>query len=145
LREEKRDTGKQGAESSSIDSDDPQQTRPQDDENQSQASAILEKLTEERGDLQEQHDSLLFKIPAALIMKERPRPRPAHILVRGEYDQPGELVERKTPGFLPPMSPSSEPKSRMDLAYRCKKSVDGTGCHKPVLATILWSRPGENC
>ena len=40
-----------------------------------------------------------------LIMKERAGPRPAYILYRGEYDNPGEQVERATPGALPPMAP----------------------------------------
>ncbi|RYD35544.1 MAG: DUF1549 domain-containing protein, partial [Verrucomicrobiaceae bacterium] len=36
------------------------------------------------------------------VMKETAEPRPAHILLRGAYDQPGEKVERSTPSFLPP-------------------------------------------
>ncbi|MFT5128830.1 MAG: hypothetical protein ACI8W8_002449 [Rhodothermales bacterium] len=42
---------------------------------------------------------------STLIMKERAQPRPAYILLRGEYDNPGEQVERATPAVLPPMSP----------------------------------------
>jgi len=55
-------------------------------------------------------------IPAAMVMKERAEPRPAHILVRGAYDNPGDEVSRDTPGFLPPMKKTEGLKTRMDLA-----------------------------
>lgn len=53
---------------------------------------------------------------AAMIMKERKDIRPAHILLRGEYDKLGEVVERNTPGFLPPLKKQGNIASRMDLA-----------------------------
>ena len=56
-------------------------------------------------------------IPVAMIMKERKEIRPAHIMVRGAYDNLGELVKRDTPGFLPPLNPADpDAVSRMDLA-----------------------------
>lgn len=65
-------------------------------------------------------DAMLMKIPAAMVMRERSEPRPAHILIRGEYDKPGERVQRSTPAFLPPLrrgdkTEGSQP-TRMDLA-----------------------------
>ncbi len=67
---------------------------------------------------QKELDDLILSIPATLVMKERDEVRPAHILVRGNYDQPGELVERNTPGFLPPMNVTGDKlKTRMDLAH----------------------------
>ena len=70
--------------------------------------------------LQRERDKLLKAIPAAMVMKERPELRPAHVLIRGAYDNPGELVERDTPGFLPPLTvgeaAEAGPRSRMDLA-----------------------------
>ena len=45
----------------------------------------------------------------------RAEPRPAHVLIRGEYDKPGEEVSRGTPGFLPPLA-SGETPTRLDLA-----------------------------
>ncbi|APZ93484.1 PSD1 and planctomycete cytochrome C domain-containing protein [Fuerstiella marisgermanici] len=66
---------------------------------------------------QKELDDLILSIPATLVMKERDEVRPTHILVRGNYDQPGELVERHTPGFLPPMNTTGDKlKTRMDLA-----------------------------
>ncbi len=55
-------------------------------------------------------------IPAAMIMKERAEIRPAHILIRGAYDNPGEKVGRGSPGFLPQMKQKGKFKTRMDLA-----------------------------
>ena len=52
----------------------------------------------------------------AMVMKERSTPKPTHILVRGSYEHPGELVERNTPAFLPPMKKRDGPYNRMDLA-----------------------------
>lgn len=66
--------------------------------------------------LQASRDQLIESIPATLIMKEREEVRPAHILVRGNYDQPGEVVTRDTPGFLPPLESDQPTKTRMDLA-----------------------------
>ncbi len=59
---------------------------------------------------------LLLAIPATLVMKEREDLRPAHILIRGVYDQHGEQVERDTPAFLPPMKQKNGRKTRLDLA-----------------------------
>jgi len=61
-------------------------------------------------------DALLRVIPATLVMKERSEVRPAHIMIRGAYDQPGDEVSRDVPSFLPPMKKQEGLKSRMDLA-----------------------------
>lgn len=55
------------------------------------------------------------QIPTTLVFKELETPRPAHILIRGEYDQPGDEVPRATPEALAPMDPSW-PKNRLGLA-----------------------------
>jgi hypothetical protein len=61
-------------------------------------------------------DALDRGVPIALVMKERAEPRPAYILKRGAYDQPGEEVFRDTPSFLPPIESSGDRKTRLDLA-----------------------------
>ena len=65
---------------------------------------------------QQARDDYLMTIPAAMVMKERSEVRPAHILIRGAYDNPGERVDRATPAFLPPMQDEDGQPSRMDLA-----------------------------
>ncbi|MDF1862860.1 MAG: DUF1553 domain-containing protein [Verrucomicrobiales bacterium] len=80
---------------------------------QTSKKAAEEKL----GKLQSERLDLEMTIPAAMVMKERSEVRPANILIRGAYDNPGEEVGRGTPGFLPPMkAPNPELKTRMDLA-----------------------------
>ncbi len=60
-------------------------------------------------------ETIRKETPTTLIWKELAKPRKAHILLRGAYDQPGEVVERATPAFLPPMD-SSLPNDRLGLA-----------------------------
>lgn len=54
-------------------------------------------------------------IPTTLIWKEKAKPEPARILKRGEYDQPGDEVTRRTPLYLPPM-PVEASQDRLGLA-----------------------------
>ncbi len=53
-------------------------------------------------------------IPTTMVMREGP-PRQAFVLRRGEYDQPGDPVERALPKFLPPL-PDDQPVNRLGLA-----------------------------
>lgn len=55
-------------------------------------------------------------IPVAMVMKEKADIRPAYILIRGQYDKPGDRVERDTPAFLHPLKETGKPRTRMDLA-----------------------------
>ncbi len=51
-------------------------------------------------------------LPTVMVMQEQPNVREAHVLRRGAYDQPGEVVGRALPAVL-----TSQPmKSRLDLA-----------------------------
>ena len=50
------------------------------------------------------------------ISRERDEPLPAHILVRGQYDKPGDKVSAATPSFLPPLKPRGARPDRLDLA-----------------------------
>jgi len=77
----------------------------------------IKQLETKRNELRGELSKLEMLIPAAMIMKERSDIRPAHMMIRGAYDDLGEQVERGTPAFLPPMPEvSGRPKSRMDLA-----------------------------
>jgi hypothetical protein len=54
-------------------------------------------------------------IPEIMAMKELPTPKPAFLLKRGNYDQPGEPVSMATPKELPPF-PADLPRNRLGLA-----------------------------
>ena len=61
-------------------------------------------------------DDIVLQIPAAMVMKERDQVRETHVFLRGNYDQLGEVVERGTPAFLPPLHLREAIASRLDLA-----------------------------
>lgn len=75
------------------------------------------KLASRLQELHKRRDQLLEEIPATLVMKERDEIRPAHVMIRGNYDQPGEPVVRNTPSFLPTLNASADPPTRLDLAH----------------------------
>jgi len=51
-----------------------------------------------------------------MVMKEREDIRPAYLLNRGQYDEPGEEIARNTPEFLPALEKKEALATRMDLA-----------------------------
>lgn len=52
----------------------------------------------------------------AQTLRELPTPRETHIFVRGEFLNPGALVDRATPVVLTPLAPHDGVPSRLDLA-----------------------------
>jgi hypothetical protein len=60
-------------------------------------------------------DEFEASIPTALVMVERPEPRPTHILIRGDYTSPGAEVTAGTPAILPGMA-ADLPPNRLGLA-----------------------------
>ncbi|MEY4565626.1 MAG: hypothetical protein RLY14_596, partial [Planctomycetota bacterium] len=81
--------------------------------------------------LQEYRQSL----PSAMVLKEG-NPRDAFVLKRGQYDQPGDKVERGLPAFLPPL-PSGSSNDRLGLA---KWLVDPAN---PLTARVWVNRAWE--
>lgn len=55
------------------------------------------------------------KLPQCMVSQDLEQPRQVHVLVRGRYDQPAELVTPGTPAFLPPL-PADAPADRRALA-----------------------------
>ncbi|MDB6028842.1 MAG: hypothetical protein JWM68_5065, partial [Verrucomicrobiales bacterium] len=53
--------------------------------------------------------------PTTMVMKDLSSPRATHVLFRGQYDQPRDIVEPDVPGFLPPL-PKGAPHNRLGLA-----------------------------
>ncbi len=54
-------------------------------------------------------------LPTVMVMQELPEPRQTHVLIRGNWDTPGEEVAPGTPSWLAPM-PSDAPRNRLGLA-----------------------------
>jgi len=54
-------------------------------------------------------------VPTAMVMRERGTPRQTHVLIRGQYDQPGEPVSSGLPAALPGL-PAGVPNNRLGLA-----------------------------
>lgn len=54
-------------------------------------------------------------IPTTLIAKELAQPRETRLLIRGEYDKPGDVVPAGLPAILPPLPPGA-PTNRLGLA-----------------------------
>ncbi|MBL8851199.1 MAG: DUF1553 domain-containing protein, partial [Planctomycetaceae bacterium] len=55
------------------------------------------------------------RLPVALVWREMAEMRPARVLARGDYQQPGELVERNVPSVFPPL-PDGDQRDRLSLA-----------------------------
>jgi hypothetical protein len=53
--------------------------------------------------------------PKTMVMAELPQPRATQILIRGQYDQPGEAVETGVPQVLSSL-PADAPRNRLGLA-----------------------------
>ena len=76
-------------------------------------------------------------IPSALVWEEMDPPRPAQMLIRGDYQSPGEAVERNVPSIFPPIS--AGPRDRLTLA---KWLVSG---EHPLTARVAVNRLWKQC
>ncbi len=72
-------------------------------------------LVDHEKGIRKAQEDLRGKVATTLVWKELEEPREAHILKRGQYDQPGEAVDRSTPAFLPSF-PADAPQDRLGLA-----------------------------
>ncbi len=81
----------------------------------SQNDAQFIELTNRLSELGDQLQSEEAKVPSTLVFREGKKKKDAFVLMRGQYDQRGEMVERLTPAFLPPMD-DKLPKNRLGLA-----------------------------
>ena len=84
--------------------------------NQNNSEDIISELQEKLKSLKGERDQLEKQIPMAMVMRERKEVRETRIRKRGQYDDPGEVVERNAPEFLHPMKRAGDVASRMDLA-----------------------------
>jgi hypothetical protein len=73
------------------------------------------KWTAEVTELSRRIQELDKSVPRTMVMAEIPTPRQAHILIRGQYDKPGEGVESAVPAVLAEF-PAGAPRNRLGLA-----------------------------
>lgn len=99
--------------------------------------SVFEPLQRELADVEGQRTELEKILPTTLVFKERKELKPAYILKRGEYDQRGEPVERKTPAFLPPMTDVKQ--DRLSLARWL------VAPNQPLTARVAVNRFWQQC
>jgi hypothetical protein len=75
----------------------------------------LKAMQDQLASLRKQRTDVYDQIPTTQVMHEMAQPKPAFLLVRGEYDKKGTKVDRKTPSALPPMG-KDWPTNRLGLA-----------------------------
>jgi hypothetical protein len=75
-------------------------------------------LVTQRDALQNEREDFDKSIPQTFIWNDLGKPRDSFIMVRGQYDKPGDKVEPGTPAILPPLQKSNPEgrATRMDLA-----------------------------
>ena len=79
------------------------------------ARSIVEGARGEKLAIESKKKALEDTIPATFIMKDMEQPRESFIMVRGQYDKPGEKVERAVPAAFPALATHDKP-TRLDLA-----------------------------
>lgn len=79
------------------------------------AREIVEGVRSARLALESQKKTLVDGIPTSLVMADLPQQRQAHVMVRGQYDKPGDKVSRRTPVAFPAL-PTKTAYDRLDLA-----------------------------
>jgi mono/diheme cytochrome c family protein len=89
-------------------------------------------------DAEKERDRIDKQMPTTLVCKEMPKPKPAFILKRGQYDDRGAQVERATPVFLPPMTADLS-RDRLGMA-RWLVSPDN-----PLTARVTVNRFWQQC
>ncbi|WP_428305776.1 PSD1 and planctomycete cytochrome C domain-containing protein [Lacipirellula sp.] len=78
-------------------------------------SPKLDQLRTQLGAARSERTEVDRNVATTLVFKEMATPKPAYILNRGEYDQHGAEVGRRTPTMLPPMD-AAAPNNRLGLA-----------------------------
>ncbi|PAW83875.1 MAG: hypothetical protein B9S33_12870 [Pedosphaera sp. Tous-C6FEB] len=75
----------------------------------------FEKLHAEKNPIAKARDDFDKAIPATFIWKDLEKPRDSFVMVRGQYNKPGQQVWPNVPAVLPPL-PKSGTTNRLDFA-----------------------------
>lgn len=98
-----------------------------------QVSTLLQARRAEIAALQARRRELDTLAASTMVMQEMPQPRETFVLVRGQYDKPGDRVTAAVPAVLPPL-PAGAPANRLGLA-RWLTSAD-----HPLLSRVTVNR-----
>ncbi len=79
------------------------------------ASDAARRLSAELASLRSEEDSVRAAVLSAPVMQELDSPRPTRVLMRGQYDQPGEQVSPGVPAALGELA-ANIPRNRLGLA-----------------------------
>ena len=79
------------------------------------ARGAIEVSRSEKLSLEGKRNAMESLIPASLVMGDLPEPRDAFVMMRGQYDKPGDKVARSTPAVFPSL-PKKDSYNRLDLA-----------------------------
>jgi hypothetical protein len=67
-----------------------------------EAPTAIRRLAVEIDNARAELDAMIDRVPTTMVMQEMPAPRPTHVLIRGQYDQPGPPVGPGVPGAIAP-------------------------------------------
>jgi len=81
----------------------------------SQAKQIFEPLHQQQANLKKQAEAIDKAVATTMVMKKMEQRRPAHLLIRGDFQQKGEQVEPDVPAIFPPL-PAQRARDRLALA-----------------------------
>ena len=75
-------------------------------------------INKKKEEIEKKKEALKKEIPSTFVMADLPKARESFVMVRGQYDNPGEKVSRGVPAFLPslPPKPKDRDYNRLDLA-----------------------------
>lgn len=98
----------------------------------------VRELRKQLRETQQAESKFRESIPTTLVMEELKTPRATHVLMRGQYDQPGEAVQPDVPAALSAW-PAEFPKNRLGLA-KWLVSKDN-----PLTARVAVNRLWKQC
>ncbi len=99
---------------------------------------VQHSLEEELARARREENELVNDVPEIMVMQELPERRPTHVLKRGAYDAPGELVAPGMPASILPYS-DQFPRDRLGLA---RWMIDR---HNPLTARVAVNRVWRTC
>ena len=100
--------------------------------------AALRDARQRAEDAREAEEEFRAKLPKTLVMQDVSSGRKTHVLKRGQYDAPGDVVEPGVPAALPPLA-ADLPRNRLGLATWL------TSPEHPLTARVAVNRLWTQC